>query len=181
MLQVRGSLHLQVDCGKLACPARLNAAAAGQLLYITDQQSGRRFLVDSGASVSLLPHSSRDPSSGPRLRGPDGAAIGCWGPQQVDLLLDGHRFSWQFLRAAVAFPILGLDFLAQQGFSLDAAAGQLVQTATGLVLSLNRRDSRPSASIIVDTSPALYPSPGIVTSPQVDRRLAAAPHPPPGS
>jgi hypothetical protein len=91
---VRRPFHVQMGRGKLDGPARLNAAAAGQLLFLTDQQTGRRFLVDSGASVSLLPHTSKTPSIGPRLLGPDGAAIGCWGPQQVDLSLAGRRFSW---------------------------------------------------------------------------------------
>ena len=107
--------------GKLGRPARLNAAAAGQLLYITDSNSSRRFLVDFGASLSLIPFRSKAPPDGPRLLGPDGAAIPCWGRVQLPLSFGGHSFQWQFLRAAVSFPILGLDFLAAR-LGVDQAA-----------------------------------------------------------
>ncbi len=107
---------LPLGVGKLAGPARLNAAAAGQLLYLMDQQSGRRYLVDSGASVSLLPFSSKEPAVGPGLLGPDGGHIACWGVQRADLVLGGIRYPWNFVRAAVAFTILGLDFLKEHGF-----------------------------------------------------------------
>ena len=54
--------------GKLAPPARINAAA-GQLVYLVDQLTGRHFLVDTGASFSLLPHQSRALLTGPQLTG----------------------------------------------------------------------------------------------------------------
>jgi len=145
---VRRPLLVPLVVGKLACPARLNAAAAGLLLYVNDQQSGRRFLVDSGASVSLLPSSSSAPASGPSLVSPDGSPIKCWGDQQLTLVLGGQRFSWRFLRAAVAFPILGLDFLKHFGLCLDAAAGQLLQRGGGPPLLLCRRPSGPSAAVL---------------------------------
>ncbi len=56
-----GSLHL---VGKLGGPGRLNAVAAGQLIHMLDQISNRRFLVDTGASYSILPHRSSLPAKG---------------------------------------------------------------------------------------------------------------------
>jgi hypothetical protein len=146
---VRRPLFLQVGVGKLSGPARLNAAAAGQLLYVTDQQSSRRFLVDSGASVSLIPHSSPSPSSGPRLVGPDGGDIACWGERELQLQLGGLPFTWKFLRAAVAFPILGLDFLKANSLLLDATDAQLVHKPSGTAVPLCRRASGPNAAIIL--------------------------------
>ncbi len=58
---MRGSLHL---VGKLGSPGQLNAVAAGQLIHMLDQISNRRFLVDTGASYSILPHRSSLPASG---------------------------------------------------------------------------------------------------------------------
>ena len=104
-------LHLD---GKLASPARLNATIAGQLLFL--EQPGRRFLVDSGASVSLLPHKSSAPGSGPGLVGPNGAAIATWGREDVRLQLGEEVVFWPCLRAAVSFPILGIDFLGGRNF-----------------------------------------------------------------
>ena len=58
--------------GKLTAPARLNAVAAGMLVHITDQLTDWRYLVDTGASFSLVPHRSKDPPAAkPRLTGPN--------------------------------------------------------------------------------------------------------------
>ena len=46
--------------GKLKTPARLNAVAAGMLVHIKDQLTDWRYLVDTGASFSLVPHHSKD-------------------------------------------------------------------------------------------------------------------------
>ncbi len=121
---------------KLACLARLNAAAAGQLLCVTDQQSGRHFLVDSGTSISLLPHSSKSPTSSPCLLGPDGGDINCWGEQQLHLQFSSMPFTWSFLRTVVAFPILGLDFLKEHSLLLDTVGAQLVQKVLGATVPL---------------------------------------------
>jgi hypothetical protein len=60
--------------GKLGGPARLNAVAARQLAHMLDLSSGRRFLVDTGSSFSILPFSSSSPATGPSLTGPAGEA-----------------------------------------------------------------------------------------------------------
>ena len=78
-----------------------------QLVYVTDQLSNRRFLVDTGAAFSILPHRSSVKPSGPSLIGPNA----CWGDKPVQLVLDGRRFQWTFLLAAVQFPIIGVDFI----------------------------------------------------------------------
>ena len=57
--QVRPTLLQKV--GKLVNPARLNAVAAGMLVHITDQLTDGRYLVDTGASFSLVPHKSSAP------------------------------------------------------------------------------------------------------------------------
>jgi hypothetical protein len=88
---VRGPLQLRG--GKLKAPARLNAAAAGELLYLDDQQSSRRFLVDSGASFSILPYTSTSPPSGPRLIGPSGSLLRCWGDEKQQLRFAGRSSS----------------------------------------------------------------------------------------
>ena len=105
---MRGFLHL---VGKLGSPGRLNAVAAGQLIHMLDQVSNRCFLVDTGASYSILPHRSSLPASGPKLFGPAGQPIPCWGDRLVQLRFQDQDFSWKFLLADVAFPILGVDFL----------------------------------------------------------------------
>jgi hypothetical protein len=80
------------------------------LFYLVDAVSGTRNLGDSGAAFSVLPHHSLEPPRGPALRGADGSRIRCWGLTQTAVVAQGRRFVWNFLQAAVAFPILGSDF-----------------------------------------------------------------------
>jgi hypothetical protein len=73
------------------------------LVHLVDQLSMRRFLVDTGASYSNFPHSSTSVAAGPRLIGPSGQPIKCWGERRLEVLFDRRRFSWTFLLADVAF------------------------------------------------------------------------------
>jgi transposase InsO family protein len=179
---------MQVAQGKLGRPARLNAAAAGQLLYLTDQQTSRRFLVDSGTSVSLLPHKSRSPGSGSTLIGPDGAAIRSWGRREVNLSFGSQSVKWTFLQAAVAFPILGLDFLQAQDLLLDATGACLVHRRTGRRYGLSQRPSGPSAAIVVpapsatavNSSPRVCGAAPSSSSPPAQQAAAAVKGTPPG-
>jgi hypothetical protein len=59
----------------------------------------------------MIPFSSTAPPTGPPLRGKDGQRIACWGSCSHTLHASGRRFDVNFLRASVAFPILGADFL----------------------------------------------------------------------
>ncbi|KAK3873158.1 hypothetical protein Pcinc_021809 [Petrolisthes cinctipes] len=93
------------------------AAAAGQkhhLLYIWDRHSGRRFLVDTGAEVSVLPPSSTDTRSsknGPPLTATNGSNIRTYGVHTIPLNFNSWRFKWIFTIADVSQPLLGADFL----------------------------------------------------------------------
>jgi hypothetical protein len=59
--ELRQALQL---VGKLEILGRLNAVAPGLLVYINDQLTGWRFLVDTGVAFSILPHHSSDPATG---------------------------------------------------------------------------------------------------------------------
>ena len=87
------------------------------------QLTGRRFLVDTGASYSIFPHQSSSPPFGPSLTGPSGKQIPCWGEQRMELSFQGRRFTWIFLLADVPFAIIGVQLL------VDPAANRLVDTA----------------------------------------------------
>ncbi len=68
------------------------------------------------------------PPSGPKLRGPGGQDIACWGVNEMAVFFGGERYLWSFLLAAVQFPILGVDFLRANSLILDAAAGRLIHS-----------------------------------------------------
>ena len=134
--------------GKLGGPGRLNAVAAGQLIHMLDQVSNRRFLVDTGASYSILPHVSSLPASGPKLYGPAGQPIPCWGERLVQLRFQDLDFSWKFLLANVAFPILGVDFLRAHKLLIDPVDNALLDS-TGRQLAGQLLRSPPTATVVV--------------------------------
>jgi hypothetical protein len=108
----------------------LNAVSPGVLVHLVDQLLNRRFLVDTGACFSILPHHSSSPPAGPHLTRPAGSTIPCWGEKQLDLCFHGRRFQWTFLLAAVKFPILGVDFLRHFNLMVGSANGKLVDAST---------------------------------------------------
>ena len=89
------------------------------LVHITDQLTGRRYLVDTRASFSLVPQQSRAPTIAPRLVGPNGAAINCWGETTLQLRFSTAPFNGG--SCAVTFPILGMDFLCANNLLVDTA------------------------------------------------------------
>ncbi len=119
---MRTALHV----GKLVRQGRLNAVVPGSLVHIVDQLSNRRFIVDTGTSYSIFPHSSAATPSGPKLRGAAGQLIPCWGEKTMNLSFQGKHFTWTFLLAAVSFPIIGVDFLCHFRLMVDPAANALV-------------------------------------------------------
>ena len=121
--QLPGPLQL----GKLSCRGSLNAVTPGQLVFIADQFENRRYLVDTGAAFSILPHSSPAVPRGPALSGPGGASIACWGEKHCTVSFGGEQYEWNFLLAAVSFPILGIDFLKHYGLLVDPAGQRLVK------------------------------------------------------
>ena len=100
----------------------------GHLSLLRDEISRAAYLVNSGTVYSVLPHSSVDPPSGPRIAEADGLPVSCWGWVDIEITCRGRRFSWQFLKAAVAFPLLGTDFLVKFGLLVNMANMQLVDS-----------------------------------------------------
>jgi hypothetical protein len=112
--------------GKLGGRGDAAASHPGTLFFITDAVSSRHFLVDAGSSFSLLPYTSCQCQRGLVLRAADGRRITCWGFADVPIKLEGEPYTWSFLRAAVKFPILGIDFLRHFKLLVDAAGKRLL-------------------------------------------------------
>ncbi len=70
-----------------------------------------RYLVDTGATLSIVPCNQNSSPSGPLLKGADGQPIPSWGLIKKTVQIQGKLFTSTFLQAAVACPILGIDFL----------------------------------------------------------------------
>jgi hypothetical protein len=82
----------------------------------------------------MFPHQSSAPASGPALTGPGGQPIATGGEKEISLLFNSQHFTWNFLLAAVRLPILGMDFLRQQGLLVDVGKHQLIMMASMKVI-----------------------------------------------
>ena len=109
-----------------------------RLFYVTDRPSGTRFLVDTGADISVIPSSPADkrrPPS-PTLQAVNKTFIQTYGEKSLTLDIGLRRtFRWIFVIADLPIPILGADFLAHFGLKVDVANRQLIDTTT--TLSIN--------------------------------------------
>jgi hypothetical protein len=80
------------------------------LIFLTEELTTDRYLVDTGATLSIVPCNQNSSPSGPLLKEADGQPIPIWGFIQKTLQFQGKLFTSTFLQAAVAGLILGIDF-----------------------------------------------------------------------
>jgi hypothetical protein len=100
------------------------------LIFLHDSQNHFKFLVDSSASISILPHSSSASPTGPHLVGAKGKLIPTWGSRRQTVCFACHNFEFDFFLAAVATPIKGMDFLAKFELSIIPAKQQVLYAAS---------------------------------------------------
>nr|VZH94975.1 unnamed protein product [Spirometra erinaceieuropaei] len=146
-----------------------------RLFYINDKSSGLRFLVDTGAEVSVIPPLRRHrlkPSQF-SLQAANSTTISTYGQRSLTLDLGlRRRFQWVFIEADVKSPIIGADFLSSFGLTVDIRRRRLTDTTTQpfaiAAISSERSDgihliipSTPFADILKD-----YPS---ITKPYLVR------------
>jgi hypothetical protein len=124
--QVRDTVLMD---GKLDC-RRGQINALGGLVYLHDTKTKQKFLVDTGAALSVLPHTSQQPSTGPPLSGADGKSIPSWGSVKKTLNFGVHTFLCTFILAAVSKPILGVDFLSANRLLVDPHFGQVLDATS---------------------------------------------------
>lgn len=110
------------------------ACAAGlpsRLLYVWDQSAARRFLVDTGAAVSVYPASrqhreQRPIPNSPSLRAANDTTIRTFGTADLTVNLGFRTCSWKFYIADVPQAILGADFLARFNLAVDLRGRRLI-------------------------------------------------------
>ncbi|KII61927.1 Transposon Ty3-G Gag-Pol polyprotein [Thelohanellus kitauei] len=105
------------------------------LLYIHDGNSGVRFLIDTGAEISVIPATRHDrlnhQDNGCSLVAANGSQIKTYGNKQISLHF-GRVFSWKFYVADVNQPIIGADFLRRHNLLVDVKGRRLVDPETFL-------------------------------------------------
>ncbi len=88
-----------------------------------------RYLVDTGATLSIAPSTSNTSPSDPSLRELL-ATIPSWGFVSKTVQFQGKLFTAKFLQAGVAGPILGMDFLRKFRITVAPETSQVLFTCT---------------------------------------------------
>jgi hypothetical protein len=124
------------------------------LIFLTDKLTIDRYLVDTGATLSNVPCNQNSSPSGPFLKGADGQPIPSWDFIQKTVQFQGKLFTSSFLQAAVAAPILGINFLRKFKVTVAPEINQIQFACTA---AASPAPYLPSAA--PSTSPYLFSSP----------------------
>jgi len=121
----------------------------GRLGMLLDESNSVSYLVDTGAVFSVVPFKSTLPPTGPKISAADGTPIPCWGWERRVITAGGRQFEWSFLMAAVAFPLIGTDFLVHHKLSVDLVNMQL------------RRSKRPPIKMVAPPAGGVFATVGV--------------------
>nr|VZI39486.1 unnamed protein product [Spirometra erinaceieuropaei] len=117
-------------------PRTANLCCSGRTFYVCDNVTRRRFLVDTGAQISVIPPTPVDrrcPSPGLQLQAANCSPISNFGSRSLTQNIGLRRsFSWIFVIADVPHAILGSDFLAEFDLLVDCRRSCLLDRTTGL-------------------------------------------------
>jgi hypothetical protein len=151
--------------------SKRNKDRSSSLIYLFDDFSCNNFLVDMGASRSVIPFSSDSAPVGPPLFTADGVKIATWGERELQLSFAGHHFTFVFVLAAVDKCILGADFLANFKLladtfnksvlfasSLQPVAPSAAEKYSPLVAALHQLSGE--ARTLLAEFPGVLPEPG---------------------
>ena len=107
-------------------------ATPSHLLHIRDPTTQARFLIDTGATVSVLPANRKDRRCTPQynLRAANESDIATYGTRSLTISLDLRRtFTWVFIVADVEQAIIGADLLHAHGLVINLH-GRSIQNST---------------------------------------------------
>lgn len=105
-------------------------------LFVPDVKSGQKFLIDTGAEVSVIPatrmHRLNNNRENP-LFAANGTVIETYGVARLTVDLGLRRqFTWNFMIADTKYPIIGMDFLRNFNLLIDTKQSKLIDTITAL-------------------------------------------------
>ena len=107
-------------------------STTSSLIYLLDSLSNRRFLVDTGASISVFPAPPTSTVSAVKLITADGSTVSCSGSRLIPLRFGSTRFEWIFQLAPVSIPILGADFLLHHRLVVDLVNQKVFNNSSAL-------------------------------------------------
>ena len=131
------------------------ALSHSKLLYVADNRHKCKYLIDTGAAVSVLPKSCAngisDADSLP-LVAANNSTINTYGncKRVVDVGLK-REYPWTFIVADVQQPIIGADFLIHYNLLVDLRSRCLRDMRTGLAIAASLSSITPLSLNRVDT------------------------------
>ena len=141
--------------------ATSDAGTNSRLLFTTDRLSHTRYLIDTGAAVSVvpaLPHDRMSGEKGSPLRAANGTRIATYGTRTLFLDLGLNRtFKWTAIIADVSKPILGADFLRQSDLLIDLTRDRLIDAHT-FYSTTTKTSSEPTVGLSHFSPPCPYHS-----------------------
>lgn len=127
---------MQLQEGKLksrSVKAATTIDAISSRLFIKDKSTKLKFLVDSGADVSVIPprYIDQKSKSDIKLYAANNSSIKTYGIRTIVLDLGLQRkFPWKFIIADVSQPILGADFIKQYSLQIDLKNKRIIDPLT---------------------------------------------------
>ena len=118
-----------------------------------DSESGWNFLIDTGACRSFVPKPKKktwnlSPYEGPPIITANGQNLKIFGCIKLHIKLANRKYTWTFVVADTALPILGADFLAAHKLAVDMADKRLI----------TRDELKPRAIAASTQSASLHPA-----------------------
>ena len=128
------------------------ALSHSKLLYVADKGHKCRYLIDTGAAVSVLPKSCANGISDADSLPLVAAFIHTYGncKRVVDVGLK-REYPWTFIVADVQQPIIGADFLIHYSLLVDLRSRCLRDMRTGLAIAASLSSIKPLSLNRVDT------------------------------
>nr|VZI00062.1 unnamed protein product [Spirometra erinaceieuropaei] len=124
-------------------------------LLVCDTATRRRFLVDTGAQISVVPPTAADrcfTSPGLHLQAANYSLIPTFGSLSLTLNIGLRRsLTWIFVIADVPHAILGSDFLAEFDLLVDCRRARLLDRTTGLFVRGLTPFTTPTNLSVLDT------------------------------
>ncbi|BHF74435.1 hypothetical protein SprV_0501752100 [Sparganum proliferum] len=131
------------------------SSGPGPAFYVCDTATRRRFLVDTGAKISIVPPTAADsrfPSPGLHLQAAKPSPIPTFGSLSFTLIIGLRRsFTWIFLIGDVPHASLGSDFLAEFDLLVDCRRACLLNRTTSLFVRGLTSFTAPTNLSVFDT------------------------------
>lgn len=119
-------------------------------LSVTDRQSGERFLIDTGAEISVIAARNKSTPRELKLYAANGSCIHTYGEKTLPLNLGLRRnYVWTFVIADVKRSIIGADFLRHHNILVDLKGGRLIDGLTKLSIKTITTYSSEESSVHV--------------------------------